>query len=95
MVAKKHSHNAEKLSVTLPHEIAQLVREKVESGTYASNSEVIREALNLFQAHETLQEQKIAALKEKVDHSVNTGGRSIEADKVFKNLEKRRPQQKP
>ena len=36
---------AEKLSITLPANLARLVREKVESGAYASNSEVIREAL--------------------------------------------------
>ena len=37
--------NAEKLSITLPSEMARLIREKVASGAYGSNSEVIREAL--------------------------------------------------
>jgi antitoxin ParD1/3/4 len=36
---------AEKLSITLPTEMVRLIREKVSNGTYASNSEVIREAL--------------------------------------------------
>jgi antitoxin ParD1/3/4 len=36
---------AEKLSITLPAEMVRLIREKVSNGTYASNSEVIREAL--------------------------------------------------
>ncbi len=36
---------AEKLSITLPVEMVRLIRDKVESGTYSSNSEVIREAL--------------------------------------------------
>lgn len=39
------SKNAEKLSITLPAEMARLIREKVNSGAYGSNSEVIREAL--------------------------------------------------
>jgi antitoxin ParD1/3/4 len=39
------SQNAEKLSITLPPEMARLIREKVASGAYGSNSEVIREAL--------------------------------------------------
>jgi antitoxin ParD1/3/4 len=30
---------AEKLSITLPAEMARMVREKVEGGAYASNSE--------------------------------------------------------
>ncbi len=37
--------NAEKLSITLPVEMARLIRDKVSRGEYGSNSEVIREAL--------------------------------------------------
>lgn len=36
---------AEKLSITLPPEMASFIRQKVESGLYGSNSEIIREAL--------------------------------------------------
>ena len=36
---------AEKLSITLPADMARMVRDKVQGGAYASNSEVIREAL--------------------------------------------------
>ena len=36
---------AEKLSITLPAEMVRLIREKVNKGGYASNSEVIREAM--------------------------------------------------
>jgi antitoxin ParD1/3/4 len=39
------SQKTEKLSITLPAEMARMIREKVGSGTYGSNSEVIREAL--------------------------------------------------
>ena len=37
--------NAEKLSITLPVEMVRVIRDKVGSGAYGSNSEVIREAL--------------------------------------------------
>ncbi len=37
--------NFEKLSITLPAEMAKVVREKVSSGGYGSVSEVIREAM--------------------------------------------------
>ena len=40
--------NAEKLSITLPAEMAQVIREKVHTGAYGSNSEVIREALRCW-----------------------------------------------
>ncbi|MCX7082860.1 MAG: type II toxin-antitoxin system ParD family antitoxin [Methylococcales bacterium] len=36
---------AEKLSITLPSEMVRTIRERVVSGDYSSNSEVIREAL--------------------------------------------------
>ena len=36
---------AEKLSITLPAEMVRVIRERVSSGAYGSNSEVIREAL--------------------------------------------------
>ncbi len=40
------------LSVTLPNEMAALVRAKVASGEYASESEVVREGLKALQARE-------------------------------------------
>ncbi len=42
----------QQFSVTLSHELADLVRAKVESGEYASESEVIREGLRALQRHE-------------------------------------------
>ena len=36
---------AEKLSITLPPEMANFIRQKVSSGLYGSNSEIIREAM--------------------------------------------------
>lgn len=39
----------QQLSITLPLEMAKLVRDKVESGDYASESEVIREGLRALQ----------------------------------------------
>ena len=36
---------AEKLSITLPAEMVRMIRERVGTGAYGSNSELIREAL--------------------------------------------------
>lgn len=36
---------AEKLSITLPAEMVRVIRDKVSTGAYGSNSEIIREAL--------------------------------------------------
>jgi len=48
----------EKLSITLPVDMAKLIREKVSGGGYSSNSEVIREALRSWMS----KEQRLAAL---------------------------------
>ena len=36
---------AEKLSITLPAEMVRIIRDKVSTGAYGSNSEIIREAM--------------------------------------------------
>ncbi len=51
------------MSVTLPHEMADLVRAKVASGEYASESEVIRDGLRALAARDRAVE---AWLNEKV-----------------------------
>ncbi len=40
------------LSITLPHEMAEMVRTKVESGEYASESEVIRDGLRILRSRD-------------------------------------------
>lgn len=42
----------QQFSITLPHEMAEMVRAKVDSGEYASESEVIRDGLRALQQHE-------------------------------------------
>ncbi|MGV3770070.1 MAG: type II toxin-antitoxin system ParD family antitoxin [Sphingobium phenoxybenzoativorans] len=44
--------STQQFSVTLPNEMASLVRAKVASGEYASESEVIREGLRALSARE-------------------------------------------
>lgn len=48
--------STQQLSVTLPNEMAALVRAKVASGEYASESEVIREGLRALHARERAME---------------------------------------
>ena len=44
------------LSITLPHDMAAAVRARVESGAYASESEVLREGLRALDARERAEE---------------------------------------
>ncbi len=83
------TQTTEKLSITLPRDMARMIRGKVEAGAYASNSEVIREALRLMQEHEGEKAQKLAWLREKIDHSLDDPRPSVEGDEVFARLEER------
>ena len=44
--------SAEKLSITLPPEMVSFIRQKVDSGLYGSNSEIIREAMRALMERE-------------------------------------------
>ena len=51
------------LNVSLPAELESRVREHVASGLYGSASEVIREALRLFEAFEAVKSSNLSALQ--------------------------------
>lgn len=51
------------LNISLPLELETRVREHVASGLYGSASEVIREALRLFEAYQSVQTSSLLALK--------------------------------
>lgn len=55
--------NVEKVSVALTADMAAVMREAVESGEYASNSEVVREALRDWKLKRSLQQQEIEELR--------------------------------
>jgi putative addiction module CopG family antidote len=41
----------QQFSITLPHEMAEMVRARVESGEYATESEVFRDGLRALEMH--------------------------------------------
>ncbi|WP_415713296.1 type II toxin-antitoxin system ParD family antitoxin [Maridesulfovibrio sp.] len=49
--------STKQMSITLPHEMAQLVKEKVAKGEYASESEVIRDGLRALLARDRAVEE--------------------------------------
>jgi len=57
----------ERLTITLPSDMAAAVKGAVEGGDYASTSEVVREALRDWKMKRALQLQELAALKADID----------------------------
>jgi antitoxin ParD1/3/4 len=59
----------EKLSISLPIDMAQMVRSRVESGRYASNSEVIRDALRIWQQREEEREERLHSIRDALNQA--------------------------
>jgi antitoxin ParD1/3/4 len=57
----------ERMTITLPSDMAAVVKGAVDGGDYASNSEVVREALRDWKMKRALQLQELAALKVDID----------------------------
>jgi len=70
------------LNVSLPPELENRVRSHVESGLYGSASEVIREALRLFEAYQQVRSASLAALMTDIGQGVDDikAGRVREVD---------------
>lgn len=81
--------SVEKLSITLPRELAEKVREKVAKGEFASQSDVVRAALRLWQECEDLKERKLTALRKKIDRSLDDPSPSLDEEAAFSYLEER------
>jgi putative addiction module CopG family antidote len=81
----------QQMSITLPNEMAEFVRDKVARGDYASDSEVLRDALRVLRERDRaveawLREQVVPAakaLREKPE-------RALSADEVRAELKKSR-----
>lgn len=62
------------------------VRELVDSGRYASASEVVRDSLRLLEEREEQRQAKLAALREAIREGVESG-QGVPADEVLDRLE--------
>lgn len=75
-------------SYTIGTRYESLVRELVESGRYATASEVVRDGLRLVEEREEQRQAKLAALREAIREGVKSGP-GVPADEVFAALEAR------
>jgi len=65
--------NVEKLSIALTPEMAAVVRQCVESGEYASSSELIREALRDWKTKRSLQQSELQELRHLWQDGIDSG----------------------
>jgi len=64
------SATLERLTITMPPEMAGAIRQAVEDGEYASTSEVVREALREWKTRRQLMLSELAELKAEIDQGL-------------------------
>jgi len=80
----------EKISVALTPEMVSLVREAVESGEYASSSEVIRDALRDWKLKRTLEQQQVEELRRLWYEGINSGpAGALDMEEIKREARKR------
>lgn len=74
------------MNVSLPPELEARVRQRVESGMYGSASEVIREALRLFDAYEQVKTVKLDSLRQDIAKGLSDASNGCTKEVDFSNL---------
>jgi putative addiction module CopG family antidote len=81
----------QQLSVTLPNEMAELVRAKVASGEYASESEVIRDGLRSLVARDRAIESWLRSeVVPAAEALANDPARALSAGQIREHLARKR-----
>ena len=74
----------ERITITVPAEMAATVRAAVDSGSYATTSEIVREALRDWTRRRDVHAQALASLREAI--AEGDKGEGIPADEVMAEL---------
>ena len=83
----KRTDKAEKISITLPPDMLGAIKKKVEAGQYASTSEVIREAMRLWQRQEDEYQGRLALIRDRLERSAHSG-KPVSVEKAFGQIKK-------
>jgi antitoxin ParD1/3/4 len=77
---------AERITITLPPDMLASIKKEVSSGSYGSTSELIREAMRLWQKKEEEHKARISLIRERLAHSAQSG-EPVPLDTAFKSIE--------
>ena len=81
--------NVEKISIALPPEMVAAVHQAVETGEYASSSEVVRDALRDWTQKRSLRQQGINELRQVWREAMNDKTPGIPVKEVLDRLERK------
>lgn len=78
------------MTISLSPQQAGRIEAAVETGDYASNSEVVRDALRLWEDHEERRAVAMARLKRAYDEGIASGeGRSVTTEQLLADFKAR------
>ena len=80
--------SVELMTITMPAELAETLRQTVAGGEYASTSEVVREALREWTRRRDVERQDLEALRAAIKAGLDSGP-ALPADQVFAELRAR------
>jgi antitoxin ParD1/3/4 len=78
-----------KISIALPPEMVNLIREAVETGEYASNSEVVRDALRDWTHKRALRQESVAEIRRAWQEAIENPTPGIPAEEVMERLRRK------
>ncbi|MFZ1318393.1 MAG: type II toxin-antitoxin system ParD family antitoxin [Candidatus Nitrotoga sp.] len=81
--------NIERVTITMPSDMAAIVKAAVEHGDYASTSEVVRDALRDWTHKRSLRQQDVAELRSLWLEALNNKSPGVPADEVLERLERK------
>lgn len=78
----------ERMTITMPAELAETLRQTVAGGEYVSTSEVVREALRDWTRNRDAERRDLETLREAIKAGLDSGP-GVPADQVFAELRAR------
>jgi antitoxin ParD1/3/4 len=79
---------AEKISITLTYDMVRTIRDSVESGEYASTSEVLRDAMRVWQRQRREDAGRLAAIRARIGRSFDDPRPPVPLEEAFGRIEK-------
>ena len=77
---------AKRITITLPPGMLASIKKEVSSGAYGSTSELIREAMRMWQKREEEYKIRISLIRERLAHSEQSG-EPVPLTTAFKTIE--------
>ena len=73
---------AEKISIMLTPEMNRIIKQRVEAGDFASSSELIREALRVWQRREEEHQERLASIRARLQNSIDDPSPPVSLDEA-------------